>query len=100
MALKGRALFSKNLHIMMSKNRHSKYRLVPSRLERPPIKSEPQTTFYVHTISAGPSNFLKQLMNFAVGTCIFISSYLGKLESFSAIAKTTAFIYKPKKFSK
>ncbi|VDD89673.1 unnamed protein product [Enterobius vermicularis] len=55
MALKGRALFSKNLHIMMSKNRHSKYRLVPSRLERPPIKSEPQTTFYVHTISAGPS---------------------------------------------
>uniref|UniRef100_A0A0N5AUV4 C2H2-type domain-containing protein n=1 Tax=Syphacia muris TaxID=451379 RepID=A0A0N5AUV4_9BILA len=30
MALKGRALFSKNLHLMMSKNRHSKYRLIHS----------------------------------------------------------------------
>lgn len=42
MALKGRALFSKNRHIMMSRNRHSKYRLVPSENKRSCIGAGPQ----------------------------------------------------------
>ena len=40
MALKGKALYSKNLHIMMSRSRHLKYRLVSDEAGKTPSNTE------------------------------------------------------------